>query len=253
MGAGSEGLAAAKKVAAAAAKVDPRFQGVVAELLPDHGLAHAHYRLGETGALVRAPKQSQMDLAPADALAYEAACFQRAAPSGATPRLFGVISPEDHPPRGALIVEEITGRVQYGGSCRREVEVDSEFRQLRRQSAAGDGHRRHREHRQRPGAPGHGRRRGVDRSAGQQLRGAARLLPGCVARARIAAFGRARLDERLQRGRLGDADAQFDEMQRRLRWGGLFRCRHAGSVHLDETMTVFCDIRPTAFASATKS
>lgn len=111
MGAGSEGLTAAEKVAAAAAKADPRFQGVVAELLPDHGLAHAHYRLGETGALVRAPKQSQMDLAPADALAHEAACFQRAAPSGATPRLFGVISPEDHPPRGALIVEEITGRV----------------------------------------------------------------------------------------------------------------------------------------------
>lgn len=105
MGAGSEDLAAAETVAAAAAKADPRFQGVAAELLPARGHTHARFRLGDTGALVRAPMRIQ-----SDALALEAACYERAGPSGATPRLLGVIAPEDLPPCGALIVEDIAGR-----------------------------------------------------------------------------------------------------------------------------------------------
>lgn len=47
--------------------------------LPDKGLAHDHVRITGSGLLARIPKQSQMRLTPADNLAYQAACFERAA------------------------------------------------------------------------------------------------------------------------------------------------------------------------------
>lgn len=77
--------------------------------LDDKGLAHWHVRLEGTGLLARIPKQSQMGLRPLDNLAYEAVCFQRAAPSGHVPRFDLVIPPSDELPWGALLVEEITG------------------------------------------------------------------------------------------------------------------------------------------------
>ncbi len=80
------------------------------EPLPDLGLAHAHVRLAGTGVLARIPKQSQMGLAAADNLAYQAACFERASASGHAPRLHGVLPPCSELPRGALLVEEIVGR-----------------------------------------------------------------------------------------------------------------------------------------------
>lgn len=85
-------------------------QGVpVLEPLPDKGLAHWHMRLKGTGLLARIPKQSQMALAAADNLAYQSACFQRAAPSGHVPRLHAVVPPSADLPRGALLVDEIVG------------------------------------------------------------------------------------------------------------------------------------------------
>ncbi|MEP1124643.1 MAG: phosphotransferase [Ilumatobacter sp.] len=80
------------------------------EMLPDAGLAHSHLRLSGSGLLARLPKQSQMDLSAKDNIAYEAACFERAAASGHTPHLHGVLSPSALLPRGALLVEEIVGR-----------------------------------------------------------------------------------------------------------------------------------------------
>lgn len=80
------------------------------EPLPDLGLAHTHVRLAGAGVLARIPKQSQMDLAAADNLAYQAACFERASASGHAPRLQGVLPPSQALPRGALLVEEIVGR-----------------------------------------------------------------------------------------------------------------------------------------------
>lgn len=80
------------------------------EPLPDSGLAHAHLRLAGSGVLARVPKQSQMDLAAGANLAYQATCFERAAASGHTPRLHGVLPPSQALPRGALLVEEIDGR-----------------------------------------------------------------------------------------------------------------------------------------------
>lgn len=80
------------------------------EPLPDQGLAHAHVRLAGSGLLARIPKQSQMRLAAADNLDYQAACFERASTSGHAPRLHGVLPPSAALPRGALLVEEIVGR-----------------------------------------------------------------------------------------------------------------------------------------------
>ncbi len=78
--------------------------------LPDKGLAHDHVRLKGSGWLARVPKQSQMGLPAADNLAYQQACFERAATGGSTPQLQGVLPPSDALPRGALLVEEIVGR-----------------------------------------------------------------------------------------------------------------------------------------------
>jgi hypothetical protein len=79
-------------------------------LLHDKGLAHHHVRLGASGALARVPKQSQMGLSAADNLAYEAACYRRAADSGHVPRVHGLLPVSAALPRGALLVEEIVGR-----------------------------------------------------------------------------------------------------------------------------------------------
>ena len=78
--------------------------------LPDTGLAHDHVRVGHSGTLARVPKQSQLGLAPGDNLAYQAACFERAAASGHAPRLHDMLAPGDGLPMGALIVELIDGR-----------------------------------------------------------------------------------------------------------------------------------------------
>lgn len=78
--------------------------------LKDKGLAHDHVRLAGAGVLARIPKQSQLRLRAHDNLAYQAACFERAADSGHVPRLLGVLSPSTQLPRGALMVEDIAGR-----------------------------------------------------------------------------------------------------------------------------------------------
>jgi len=80
------------------------------ELMPDLGLAHDHLRLAGMGLVARLPKQSQMNLAPEDNLAYQAACYSRTAPSGHTPALHAVLKPSPSLPRGGLLVEEIRGR-----------------------------------------------------------------------------------------------------------------------------------------------
>ena len=74
------------------------------------GIAHDHLRIRGTGLLVRVPRQSQFALPPEDNLRYQAACFERAHPSGHTPRLDAVIEPRPGLPMGALVVEEIAGR-----------------------------------------------------------------------------------------------------------------------------------------------
>lgn len=92
------------------AGIDP--DGLRLQRLPDTGLAHDHVRLVGHGLLARVPKQSQMGLAAADNLAYQAACFTRAAAGGHAPRLHAVLAPRPGTPlaRGALLVQEIAGQ-----------------------------------------------------------------------------------------------------------------------------------------------
>ncbi|MBX3588917.1 MAG: hypothetical protein KF796_19980 [Ramlibacter sp.] len=78
--------------------------------LRDKGLAHDHVRLVGTGVLARMPKQSQLGLGAQANLAYQRACFERAAAGGHTPALRGVLPPSAALPRGALLVQEIVGR-----------------------------------------------------------------------------------------------------------------------------------------------
>jgi thiamine kinase-like enzyme len=87
----------------------PKWQQAVLQRLPDTGLAHDHVRMVGTGLLARIPKQSQMQLAASDNLAYQSACFTRAAPSGHTPALHSVLPVSTALPRGALLVQEIVG------------------------------------------------------------------------------------------------------------------------------------------------
>lgn len=80
--------------------------------MPDKGLAHDHWWIGSGSAalVARIPKQSQMNLAAADNLAYQAACFRRAGRGGCTPSLHAVLPPDTDLPRGGLLVSAIEGR-----------------------------------------------------------------------------------------------------------------------------------------------
>ncbi|MFP4263844.1 MAG: phosphotransferase family protein [Halomonas sp.] len=87
-------------------------QVVALRPMADTGLAHHHVWLERDGEdwVARLPKQSQMDLAPRDNLAYQAACFARAAEGGHAPALHGVLPPSAALPRGGLLVEAVRGR-----------------------------------------------------------------------------------------------------------------------------------------------
>jgi Ser/Thr protein kinase RdoA (MazF antagonist) len=101
------------KILAAAVACQPGLSEIgAADLvpMPQKGVAHAHFRIGNRGLVLRVLRLSQWALAAADNLAYQAECFRRTAPSGATPQLYAVLPISDAMPRGALIVEEIAGR-----------------------------------------------------------------------------------------------------------------------------------------------
>ena len=74
------------------------------------GLVHEHVRIRGASSVIRVPRLSHWGFAPERHIAYQAACFERAAASGRTPRLHGVIAPAAGVPYGALIVDEIVGR-----------------------------------------------------------------------------------------------------------------------------------------------
>jgi thiamine kinase-like enzyme len=81
--------------------------------MADTGLAHDHVWMHRDGDdwVARLPKQSQMNLGPADNLAYEAACYERASQGGHVPRLHGLLPVSDALPRGGLLVDAIEGRL----------------------------------------------------------------------------------------------------------------------------------------------
>lgn len=92
----------------------PEFGGVKADDLEPmrvKGLVHEHIRIRGRGVVVRVPHWSQFGFAPLDNLAYQTACFERAGPSGATPRLRAVVPICEGLPYGALVVDDIVGRM----------------------------------------------------------------------------------------------------------------------------------------------
>jgi hypothetical protein len=72
--------------------------------LPRLGLAHAHWRIGRSGLLLRVPLVASVDVN------RQADAFRLLEPSGHTPRLKAVLLPDAALPFGALVVQEIRGR-----------------------------------------------------------------------------------------------------------------------------------------------
>jgi aminoglycoside phosphotransferase (APT) family kinase protein len=81
---------------------------------PAKGLAHDHVRVDGLVAvggpvMARVPRRSQIGLGAEANLAYQAAAFTRAQPSGRTPALHRVVPPRPGLPGGALLIEAIDG------------------------------------------------------------------------------------------------------------------------------------------------
>lgn len=79
-------------------------------VLSTKGISHDHWRIGETGLVLRIPRMNQWGLDPEAALTYQQTAFHRSHQSGHTPRCLETLSPSIALPRGALIVEEVLGR-----------------------------------------------------------------------------------------------------------------------------------------------
>lgn len=74
------------------------------------GVSHDHFKISDSGWILRVPKLSQLGLDAETQLKVQAAAFQRAAPSGATPKIKVTLPVSDTLPRGGLIIEHIVGR-----------------------------------------------------------------------------------------------------------------------------------------------
>jgi hypothetical protein len=74
------------------------------------GVNHDHLRIEGRGLILRVPRAVPWIPDAAAQLAGEAAAFRRAESAGVTPKLVAMLQPSPPLPRGALLVEEITGR-----------------------------------------------------------------------------------------------------------------------------------------------
>ena len=77
--------------------------------LPRRGIAHDHFEIRGTGALLRVPRFSQFGLPARQNLEYQMAGFLRAAAGDHAPRPHGACPPSDALPMGAAIVDFIEG------------------------------------------------------------------------------------------------------------------------------------------------
>lgn len=75
------------------------------------GVNHDHYRLGRLGLVLRVPRATPWAGDAEAQLVSEAAAFERAEPAGVTPRFAAMLPISSALPRGALVVEEIVGRL----------------------------------------------------------------------------------------------------------------------------------------------
>ena len=79
-------------------------------VLSTKGVSHDHWRIGETGLVLRIPRMNQWGLPAEEALSYQQTAFQRGTESGHCPRCLDILPPSPALPRGALIVDAIEGR-----------------------------------------------------------------------------------------------------------------------------------------------
>ncbi|MCZ6605574.1 MAG: phosphotransferase [Alphaproteobacteria bacterium] len=73
-------------------------------------VSHHHFDIEDTDFLLRVPKSNRWDQSTGDQLAYEAAAFKQAEPSGHTPKLAALLPKSDEAPLGGLVVQRIAGR-----------------------------------------------------------------------------------------------------------------------------------------------
>jgi thiamine kinase-like enzyme len=79
-------------------------------VLSTKGISHDHWRIGNTGLLLRIPRMSQWSMEPKEALDYQQTAFRRGAASGHVPDCVDTLPPTLALPRGALIVQQVSGR-----------------------------------------------------------------------------------------------------------------------------------------------
>lgn len=78
--------------------------------LASNGLTHDHYILEGAGKLLRVPRRNQLGMSPVDYLVQQEQVYRAAAPSGATPEIFGTIPPQANLDNGALVIGYIPSR-----------------------------------------------------------------------------------------------------------------------------------------------
>ena len=88
----------------------PAAHGQALSILTTKGISHDHWRIGDSGLVLRIPRMSQWGMAPDQQLIYEATAFQRAAASGHCPTLKEIVPVGEALARGGLIVDLIDGR-----------------------------------------------------------------------------------------------------------------------------------------------
>lgn len=100
----------AERLAEVLRRHDSNLAGQTLSVLTTKGISHDHWRIGDSGLVLRVPRMSQWGMNADAQLDYEAAAFARASASGHCPRLYGTVPVGHDAPRGALIVALIDGR-----------------------------------------------------------------------------------------------------------------------------------------------
>jgi hypothetical protein len=92
-------------------------RAVLPDLAPDElvplrakGTAHAHWRVGARGLVLRVPRRGPAGADPLAEIERQAAAFARAQRSARAPGLAAVLHPAEGLPAGALLVEDVAGR-----------------------------------------------------------------------------------------------------------------------------------------------
>lgn len=92
------------------AGLDANLTGSDFSVLSSKGISHDHWRIDGGGLVLRIPRMNQWGMEAEAALAYQEAAFRRAAASGRTPAWKYTLAPDPALPRGALVVEAVSGR-----------------------------------------------------------------------------------------------------------------------------------------------